>query len=136
MAIISNHNVAQAIYLSLKDKPESEQPAFFKNVVRFLARRRLLSKAPDILERLNKIINDDQGKISVKVSSVEKINESAKKEITHNLAKHYGGKTVILEENLNNKLIGGYKIEVNDEVIDFSIKNRIEKLQAYLTNDK
>jgi len=81
MTVISNNNIAEAIYLAGKGKSHTEQPVFFKNVVEFLARKKLLSKAPDILARLDKIINDDEGKIVAKVSSVEKMNEATKKEI-------------------------------------------------------
>ena len=133
MTVISNNNIAEAIYLAGKEKSHTEQPVFLKNVVEFLVRKKLLSKAPDILARLDKIINDDEGKIVAKVSSVEKMNEATKKEITHSLRERYGSKTVILEENLNEKLIGGYKIEVNDEVIDLSVKNRMKQLQEFLT---
>jgi len=133
MTAISNNNIAKAIYAATKGKTHGEQSIVFPQIVSFLARRRLLSKSSDILSRLNKIINDDEGKVIARVSSVEKMTEASKKEITHSLSKYYGGKTVILEERLDPKLLGGYKIEVNDEVIDLSIKNRIQKLQEHLT---
>lgn len=132
MTAISSNNIAHAIYLSTKDKTHAEQPAVFQQIVQFLVRKRLLSKAPDILSRLNKIINENEGKILVKVSTVEKMSEATKKEITQSLAKRYGGKTLILEEHLDDTLLGGYKVEVDDEVLDLSIKNRMAKLQKYL----
>jgi len=133
MANISNNDIAKAIFLAIKEKSSSEQSVFLKNVVRFLVKKKLISKAPDIIERLQKVVNNEEGKIIVKISSVEKMSENTKKEITQSLSKRYNNKHIILEENLNDKLIGGYKIEVEDEVIDFSIKNRIKKLQTYLT---
>jgi len=136
MATALNNNTAEAIYLASKEKSQAEQPIFFKKVVQFLVKKRLLSKAPDILFRLNKIINDKEGRIIARVSSVEKINEAAKKELIYNLSKRYAEKTVVLEEKLNPKLLGGYKIEVNDEIIDLTIKNRIDTLQEYLITSK
>ena len=136
MTVISNNNIAQAIYTASKEHTPTEQPAFLKKVVQFLARKRLFSKASDILARLDKIINDEEGKVVAKVFSVEKLSEVAKKEITHSLAKRYGGKTIVLEEDLDEKLLGGYRIEVNDELIDLTIKNRMKKLQEHLTKNK
>jgi F-type H+-transporting ATPase subunit delta len=133
MSVISNNSIAQAIYLAIKDKNSSEQSFVFSKIVQFLNRKRLLSKAPDILIRLNKIINKEEGRIVAKISSVEKIDEKTKKELAQTLAKRYSAKEVSLIENLDEKLLGGIKIEVNDEVIDLTIKNRIEKLQEYLT---
>ena len=133
MTAISNNNIARAIYLVSKDSKEENQ--FFQKVVRFLVRKRLLSKSKDILLRLNKIINDEEGRILAKVSSSKKLNENTKKEIMQSLSKRYGGKNIILDESLDEKLLGGFKIEANDEVIDLTIKNKLEKLQEYLTRN-
>jgi len=133
MATISNNSIAEAIYLASKGKGGEEQSLISKHVVGFLARKRLLSKAPDILSSLNKIINTHERKILAKVSSVEPLNEAIKKEITHSLAKRYGSEKVILEEHIDDQLVGGYRVEVNDELFDISIKNRMAKLQTYLT---
>ena len=35
-------------------------------------------------------------------------------------------------ENLNEKLLGGFKIEVNNELIDLTLKNKIYRLQEHL----
>jgi len=133
MTKISNNDIARAIYLASKDKSSSEQSLFFSKVIQFLVRRRLLPKAKDILLRLNKIINDDEGRVIARVSSREELSETIKKELTHSLAKRYSSKEVVLVSSLDEKLLGGFKIEVNDEVMDLTIKNKIEKLQEYLT---
>ena len=133
MSAITNNNIAQAIYLLYKGKNSGEQSSVSLKVVQFLAKKRLLSKAPDILSRLDKIINDDEGKIMAKISSARTLDEKTKKEITQALLKRYSGKSISLIESLNKKLLGGFKIEVNDEVIDLTIKNKIRKLQEHLT---
>ncbi|OGI89448.1 ATP synthase F1 subunit delta [Candidatus Nomurabacteria bacterium RIFCSPLOWO2_01_FULL_40_15] len=132
MSTISNNNIAQAIYLVSKNKTGDELSASFKNTVKFLTRRRLLSQAPDILLRLEKKINDDKGIITAKISSARKLNRSAKTHLTHYLKKYYSAREVILNENVNEKLIGGLRVEVNNEVIDLTIKNKINKLEEHL----
>ena len=132
MTTISNNSIARAIYLASKGKNHAEQSLIFPKVIQFLFRRRLLSEAPDILLRLSKIINDNEGRIAAKVSSAEKISKTIKKGLAHSLAKRYSAKEVVLLEILDKKLLGGFKIEVNDEVIDLTIKNKIGKLREYL----
>lgn len=131
MTAISNNNIAEAIYLVSKDAKEEKQ--FLHKVIQFLVKKRLLSKAPDILLALSKIINDHNKVVVAKVSSVNKINETTNKEIAGILIKRYSAKEVNLVEILDEKLLGGYKIEVNDEVIDLTIKNKLERLQEHLT---
>ena len=133
MAVISNNNIARAIYAAAKGKSEAEQKALNARVVDFLNKRRLLSKAPDILERLNKIINEEEGKIEAKVYSANPLDDRTKKELARTLGEKYGGKEVIIEERVNEKILGGWRIEVGDEVIDLSLRNKIKKLQGHLT---
>ncbi len=133
MATLSNNDIARAIYLVSKEKTHAELHEVNGKVVKFLARRRLLSKSPDILERLNKIINHEAGRIVVKIQSARKLKEELKKELITFLKKRYKMKEVILKEELDEKLLGGIRIEINDEIIDLTVKNKIKKLQEHLT---
>ena len=134
MAVISNNNIARAIYATLQGKTEAEQASIYPKVVEFLNKKRLLSKAPDILERLNKIINTDLGRIEAKVYTARPLSVGMKKELSQAITSKYGGKEAIIREHLNEKMLGGWRIEINDEVIDLSLKNKIKKLQEHLTH--
>jgi F-type H+-transporting ATPase subunit delta len=131
MATISNNDIARAIYIASKEEIPKEQ--FFKKTVQFLTRRRLLGRTSGILLSLEKIVNQEEGRVVAKVSSKNKLSEKIKKELEHHLSKRYSGKKIALVENLDEKLLGGFKIEVGDEVIDLTLKNKIGKLQEYLT---
>ncbi len=132
MANVSNNDIAQAIYESSRDKHGSELADILSKVTKFLARKRLLLKVPDILRSLQNIINKEEGRLEVSIHSVRKLSEEHKTEIEHSLKERYGVKEIILNEKIDASLIGGIRIEVRDEVLDLSIKNRIGKLQAYL----
>jgi len=136
MAIISNNDIAHAIYLATRDKNKEEQSLVYGRVVKFLNRKRLFSKVPDILFRLNNIINKYEGRINAKILSEKLLDEITKKEIIQTLSRRYSVKEVILHEIIDEKLLGGFKIEVGDEVIDLTIKKKIEKLQEHLINNK
>lgn len=125
-------NIALAIYLALKDASKQEQPGALRKVVEFLYKKRLISRKDEILERLKKIINYHEKKLEVKVSSAAPLEDSVNKELAENLTRRYGAKSIDLIENIDPTLLGGFKIEVGDEVIDLSIKNKVNKLQEYL----
>lgn len=132
MTTLSNNDIARAIYLVSKDKTNTELHDVNSKIINFFARRRLLSKTPDILERLNKIINHEDGRIAVKVLSVAKLKDELKKELIFFLRERYKAKEILLTEILDEKLLGGMRIEVNDEIIDLTVKNKIKKLQEHL----
>lgn len=132
MANTSNIDIARAIYLSAKDKT-SHDANFFKDIVKFLVRKRFLYRSKDILINLQKIVNQEHGVIEVKVKSARKLSEEVKMEMVHSLKKRYSAKEIIFKEILDEKLLGGMHIEVNDEIIDLTVKNKVKKLQEHLT---
>ena len=133
MATIRNNDIANAIYLVSKDKVAPDLVNINKRVVEFLYRRRLLSKSKDILERLNKIINTNTGKVVAKISSAQKLEREAREKVLFFIKERYQAKEVVLLESLDEKLLGGMRLAVNDEVIDLTAKNKIKKLQEHLT---
>jgi len=135
MSKISNDNLAWAIYLAVKDKTPAGRSMLLRDIVRFLAKKKLLTQAPKILARLNQIIDKDRGGVAAKVWSVQKLSARTKEKLAHFLARRFGGKTATLEENLDVELLGGYKIAVQDEILDLCLRNRIGQLQAHLTRN-
>ena len=135
MTTISNNDIARAIYLSLKDKKGVEFSVGLKRVVDFIYRKHLLLKVGSILSSLREIINKEEGVIIVKVSSTQKLEDHSRKSLIHLLKKRYLTKEVNLIEELNEKLLGGIRIEVNDEVIDLTTRNKVIKLQEYLVRE-
>ena len=53
-------------------------------------------------------------------------------EIEDFIKKRYKAKNTVLEFEVNEKLLGGIKIQVGDEIIDTTLKNKIKKLENYL----
>jgi len=132
MPTISTKNVAQAIYAAAKDKSGDELTRAMANAVEFLAKKNLLSKAPKILEDLENIHNADQGIVSAKVSSKTPLTKYTIDEIRHILKSRYKANEIVVHEKEDKSLLGGIRIEAKDEIIDLSLKNKLNKLHNYL----
>ncbi len=135
MATISNNNIAQAIYNLSREQGSADPKFLSKKVINFLVHRRLLSKSNDILVELEKIINKQNGIIVAKVSSASSLDTETKRKLTQILTKRYSAKDVKFVEKIDKNLLGGIRLEIGDEVIDLTIKNKIIKLQEYLTRN-
>jgi len=133
MIITSNNDIARAIYLVSKDKTNEELDIINNRIVKFLVRKRLFSKSKNILEQLNKIIDRENERFVVKIFSAQKLTERLKKELILFFKERYQVEEIVLMETLDEKLLGGMKVEVNDEIIDLTAKNKIKRLQEYLT---
>jgi F-type H+-transporting ATPase subunit delta len=131
---VSNNKIAQAIFFTLQNKNDSELPSLSRKVVQFLAKRRLLGKVPDILACLKRIMNQHYGILDVKVFSARKLEEEVKNKINNFLQKYYKFEKIQIEEKLDPSLLGGWRLEIDSEVIDLSFRNKLKKLQKHLEN--
>jgi F-type H+-transporting ATPase subunit delta len=130
MAILSNKNIASAIYESFIEKGK-DLP--FDKVVQFLVRKKLFSKRKAILRELEKIENEKKGIINAKVYTSTPLKEDFKNTIKSALKNKYKSKEALLKEIIDKSILGGIKIEVGDEVIDMTVLGRLTKLQEHLT---
>ena len=132
MAKISHKDIAFALFLASRDKTGAELEDIFHKAVRFLHRRHLLSKAPDILSYFKKIINKEHGVLEAHVSSPAGLHEATKKELAQFLKKNYSVQEVDIFETYDETLMAGFKVEVNSEVIDLTLKKQLSKLEEHL----
>jgi len=139
MTTISNNDIARAIYLSLKDTnlevlpPSGGRTSKYAKIVQFLVRKRLLGKSADVLLRLQKVVDKEAGTIRAIVKTANNLSVKTKRELEQVLIKRYSTKGAVVSEQIDKKLLGGFRVEVNDEVIDLTFRNKIARLEEYLT---
>ena len=132
MATISTNNLARAIYESSLGKSGSELDMVAKNIVEIISRKHLIGKSKEIITSLEKIIDKNEEVVRAKISSRIKLEKKIIDEIEDFIKKRYKAKNTVLEFEVDEKLIGGIKIEIGDEIIDTTLKNKIKKLENYL----
>lgn len=132
MATISVNNIASAIYESSQGKDGAELDIVMKKAVNLISKKHLMSKSKEILNQLERIIDKKDGVVRVKISSRIKIDKKIIDEIEDFIKKRYKVKQAVLEFSIDEKLLGGMRIEVGDEIIDVTTKSKIKKLQNYL----
>jgi len=132
MSTISIKNLANAIYESSLNKEGISLDEVIENSAKLIKDKNLLNKSEQILSSLEKIIDKKEGIIRVKVSSRTKITDKESKEIIEFIKKRFEAKEVILEIKEDISLLGGIKIETGDEIIDTTLRNKLNQLQNYL----
>ena len=128
----SPKTIAEAIYAGSRDKDNHDLSVVLDNAVLFLKKSNMLSKSKEILSCLQEVIDREEKLLRVRAESTEKIPPKLREELEEILKKKYRAKMVEAEYTENKGLIGGMKLTIKDEVIDFSFRNKLEKLQAHL----
>ncbi len=132
MTKISTENIAKAIYIESKNKQGEDLNLFVKNVVRFFHRKKIFFRTKDILGKLEEMLHTENKALKVKIHSTEKLDEDTRRDLTLILKKRYTVEEILWTEVVDAKLIGGFKLEIKDEIIDLTMLYKLKELQAHL----
>ena len=118
---------AKALYESLKEAKEDKVDFIFKNFYTVLLRNNDLKLINKIIEKIEEIDKEERGVVEVEVTSAKEIDKDLVSKLRNLI-----GKKAEIREKIDPSLIGGLKIQINDLLIDGSIKAKLNKLRQSL----
>lgn len=118
---------AKALYESLKEAKEDKVDFIFKNFYTVLLRNNDLKLINKIIEKIEEIDKEERGVVEVEITSAKEIDKDLVSKLRNLI-----GKKAEIREKIDPSLIGGLKIQINDLLIDGSIKAKLSKLRQSL----
>ena len=85
-----------------------------------------------IKDEYKKLVLNSSGIKRIYVTSAKKLSDKELNDIEKSLKEKYVGKKIELRNEVDEALIGGIQINADDESIDLSAKNSLEKLKSAL----
>lgn len=116
---------AQALYDSLKEAKDVD--LVFRNFYGILLRNNDLKLINKIIEKIEEIDKEERGVIEVELTSAKEIDKASVLEIGNLI-----GEKVEIKQTIDPSLITGLKLQINDLLIDGSIKAKLNKLRQNL----
>ncbi|MES2843352.1 MAG: F0F1 ATP synthase subunit delta [Pseudomonadota bacterium] len=107
-------------------------PAMAQNFLRTVIDNGRLAALPEIADQFRALKNAQQGAFDAMVYSAFAIDSAALADLSGVLEKRFARK-LNLQVELQPELIGGIRVVVGDEVLDTSIKARLEHMKTALT---
>lgn len=107
-------------------------PEMARNFLRTVLDNRRLPALPEIAAQFRALVNQRNGSADAVVYSAFPLDASALGELGQTLQKRFG-RTLNLSVQTDASLIGGVRVVVGDEVLDTSVKARLEQMKAALT---
>ncbi len=101
------------------------------NFLRVLLRNRRLTKLSAINEKFAAVLEERSGIVAAEVTSARPLSDGEKAELQSSLAK-LTGKTINLNFEIDEQIIGGVVTRVGSTVYDSSVKTQLENLKAEL----
>lgn len=108
-----------------------EMEARVRNFLVLLVRQDRLDLLPDILTTFRALLNEHRGIQVVEVTTAEPLDTAERDLVAARLAQHLGHQ-VVIETRVDPDIIGGLVARVGDQVLDGSVRGRLERLRAAL----
>ncbi|MBN9412936.1 MAG: F0F1 ATP synthase subunit delta [Candidatus Paracaedimonas acanthamoebae] len=105
--------------------------ALFTNFLQVLALQKRLPLLQDITASFEEIFDRSQGILKAYITSAHKMNEEQKKLLITLLEQKLSSK-IILHENINTNLLGGYIIQIGPYLFDNTLSYKLNKLYQSL----
>lgn len=112
---------------------EEEEKKILKNFVALLAKKRMLGSQKEIIEKYGKRYNEKHNIIEATVTLESRMSEKTRLDLREMLKKKYKAREVHMLEKVDQRVLGGLKIKIGDEIIDTTLKNTLNQLEARLT---
>lgn len=132
-ALAHNPNVSAkqiaATFLSVLKSPVNQEATNFIGALTDNGRLTLL---PEIAAQFHDLKNANEGTADVEITSAFELTDDQVRELTATLEKKFGRKlhpTVTVDSSL----IGGVRVMVGDQVLDTSVRAKLQQMQVALT---
>ena len=128
----SARQYAQALYEAVASTSSKDLNQVLDNFVKVLVENNDLRLFDEIAKEFHKTELKSKGVTEAEVISARPLNAENEKQILDVLNEYVKGK-VELRNNLDENLVGGVVIQVDDLMIDASVKNGLEQLRNELS---
>jgi len=125
--------------ISVEDKKEivdkvfsAEIDGLIVNFIKVLVDKSRFDAFDEVLDAYNKSLDDKNNISRIQVTSAFEMSEDAKKKLKEKLEEKLK-KNVVLDLDINTDIIAGLVIKIGDNIIDMSLKHKLEDLSKNIT---
>jgi len=129
---ISPKQYAQTLYDLTDGKSKPDISKSVADFARYLHKERKLKLADRIIEQFGKIYNNEKNIVEAEVRTAEKLSAGTEKKVKEYVEKKYNAKEVVLKNIVDESVKGGIIVKVGDEVMDGSLRGKLERLRKIL----
>jgi F-type H+-transporting ATPase subunit delta len=125
---VTDQQIVDTLLALLKSAVNDE----IKNLVSMLVENGRVTLLPEIGVQFQTLKNAREGTADLAISSAFELNDVQVKELVATLEKKFGRK-LNPSVQVDNSLIGGVRVVVGDEVLDTSVRAKLQQMQVALT---
>lgn len=133
MKRITATQYARALYEATKDAPHKDIPKVLSAFVTLLHRHKRSRLIPSIVKRYERHRDMTESIARVTVQTAHPLTVNARKAIESGVLKATGAQKVVLNEHIDERLLGGVRLQLGDTIYDGTIRARLNTLATTFT---
>ena len=116
------------------DRVLPNAPPLLRNFLHIMADRDRLDEVPGVAEALRELVNRQRGIVTAEVTTAVPLDADSERLVAQRLAAylHRSPQQVTIRAHVDPGIIGGVVARVGDQLIDDSVRGRLERLRAAL----
>ncbi len=107
--------------------------ALTRDFLGLVAQRRRADHLEAIAEVYRELVDEDLGRVRARVRAAVPLSADEQDELRRRLGRALGGKQVVLDDVVDQQLLGGFVAEVDSYIVDGSLDGQLDRLQDRLT---
>lgn len=123
---------AKTLHEITENKSSSEIDEAVNTFAKFLIKNNQAGISGKVIEKFQEIYNAKNRIVEAEVASRTKLEGKTLSELDEFIKEKYKAKKVVLKNNIDEKIIGGIVIRVNDEILDGTINRQLTNLKNKL----
>lgn len=125
--------IAEEVHTALSHSATTEEEAHvLATLVKVLSEKKALNYSEGILSALTDLFDKEQGIIKVHATVHDRLDEETKSLLIKTLKEKYLAKEVILSETVDQRILGGIKLQIGEDVYDATVKSKLVQLARQL----
>jgi len=134
MRLLSNPAIPAGSRVDVLDRVlAGEVAGAQRNLLALLVRRGRFDQLPAVIREFTRLYREREGIVEATVTSAASL-DTAELDALRKRLETMTGKHIKLRQTVDPELLGGLQVHVGDQLIDGSVKGRLERLRSDLTN--
>jgi F-type H+-transporting ATPase subunit delta len=97
-----------------------------------LIKKNYFNRVESVIKEAEKLLDKKHGILRIHAESAFPLDEDTEKHIGEEIKRSTGAKEIFIEKSINPELIGGYRLRIEDEIIDASIRLQLRYMAKEL----
>lgn len=123
---------AQAYWQKAIKEDKAKIDELAKNLIALMIKKNDLKKVPSVFKELNKLEDDYLKRIRAEVATARPLAKDDKIRLTQEIKKASKCRQVLIDDELDTRLMGGMRVQIGWQVIDNTLAGRLTRLKEKL----